>query len=249
MLAAERKHSIAEMIRLQKRVAVSELKCAFGVSDETIRRDLAELEGQGILKRTFGGAILNEDERRETPYDVRKREGVAAKLNIAAKVAGLIRDGEFLMIDESSTSFFVSKQLKQLKNLTIITNSMETVAEVADVPGWKVLCTGGEKRASAPSFAGRIAETMVRSYHVQTAIISCGSLDLEAGFSDRHEDTALIKRAMMASAERVILAADSSKLDRLAFAKIGDISEIDTLVTDKKPGGRWLDALGAKLIY
>ena len=93
---------------------------------------------------------------------------------------------------------------------------------------------------------------MVRKYHVDKAIISCGSLDTEAGFTDRHEDTALIKRAMMDSAKQVILAVDHSKFDKVAFAAIGNLNRISVLVTDTDPGEKWHEAAreyGIKLIY
>ena len=251
MLALERRQRVAETLKTEKRVSVSELSRALGVSEETVRRDLERLEKDGIARRTYGGALYNEDERKETPYDIRKRSDVNAKTAIARAVAGLISDGEYIMLDESSTSFFVASALKHLKDITVITNSMEIVSELASAQGWTVLCTGGLKRPSAPSFAGHQAESMVRSYHVDKAIISCDSLDMEAGFTDRHEDTALIKRAMMASARQVILAADGGKLGRVAFAGIGRLNDIDYLVTDTEPGPEWREALdkcGVRLI-
>ena len=251
MLAVERRNRILANIRNDKRVHVGELSQFFNVSEETIRRDLEQLEKEGFLNRTYGGALLRENDREDTPYDIRKRAQVEAKTQIARLVASLIEDGEYIILDESSTSYFVAKELKTKKNLTVITNSMEIIREIASVQGWTVLCTGGALRSSAPSFSGYQAESMVRSYHVDKAILSCGSLDIHAGFTDRHEDTALVKRAMISSARQVILAADHGKFDKIAFAKIGDISQLDTVVTDMDPGPRWADALsglGVKLL-
>ena len=242
MLAAERRSQISAFLKTEKRVFVGELSRLFDVSEETVRRDLEKLESEGIALRTYGGALLNEDERKETPYDTRRRTDVNEKTRIAVKTAELISDGEYILLDESSTAFYVARELKARKNLTVITNSMEIVSEISDVPGWTIHCTGGEKRASAPSFTGNWAERMLRSYHMDTAIISCGSLDIEAGFTDRHEDTALIKKAMMDSAKRVILAVDHFKFDSVAFASIGTLRDIDMLVTDMKPDERWTEA-------
>lgn len=252
MLAEERRQRIAASLKGEKRVSVNELSRAYGVSEETIRRDLEKLELDGIARRTYGGALYNEDERKETPYDVRKRSDVNAKSAIAELAAQLISDGEYIMLDESSTSFFVASRLKHLRDLTVITNSMEIIEEIASVPGWTVLCTGGQKRPSAPSFAGHQAENMVRSYHVDKAIISCDSLDIDAGFTDRHEDTALIKQAMMASARQVILAADHSKFDHVAFAGIGSVNQLKCIITDLEPEARWKEAFdkyGVELLY
>lgn len=252
MLAEERRDRIARMLRQEGRVSVSELSRTLDVSEETIRRDLEKLERDGIARRTHGGALYHEDERQETPYDVRKRSDVEAKYAIARLAAPLVADGAYIMLDESSTSFFIASELKQRRDLTVITNSMEVVTEIAAVPGWTVLCTGGQKRATAPSFAGHQAERMVRSYHVDQAILSCDSLEIEAGFTDRHEDTALIKRAMMDSAKQVILACDHAKFDRIAFAQIGTLNRIDCLVTDRKPEQRWMEAFehyGIRVLY
>lgn len=252
MLAVERRKRILETLREAGRVYVSELSRAFHVSEETIRRDLERLEAEGYLRRAYGGALLMGDDREDTPYDIRKRAEVGEKGVIARLVANLISDGDYIILDESSTSFYIARELKSKQNLTVITNSMEIIREIAAVQGWTVLCTGGALRTSAPSFAGYQAESMVRSYHVDKAIISCGSLDIRAGFTDRHEDTALIKRAMMTAAKHVILAADHQKFDKIAFAKIGDLAQLDTIVTDLEPEPRWKEALSAlnvKLVY
>ena len=252
MLAVERRKRILAALRSEKRVQVGEMSRLFGVSEETIRRDLERMEADGLASRTYGGAVLRESDREDTPYDIRMRAEVEGKEKIARVVASLVADGEYIILDESSTSYYVARALKNRKNLTVITNSMEIIREVAGVQGWTVLCTGGALRSSAPSFSGHQAESMVRSYHVDKAILSCGSLDILAGFTDRHEDTALVKRAMMSAARQVILAADHGKFDKIAFAKIGELSQLNTIVTDKAPDARWADALaslGVKLLY
>ena len=251
MLAVERRKRILDTLKNEKRVQVGEMSRLYGVSEETIRRDLEKLESDGIASRTYGGALLKQNDREDTPYDIRMREDVEAKEKIARLVAELVQDGEYIILDESSTSYYVACALKNKKQLTVITNSMEIIREVAGVQGWTVLCTGGVLRMSAPSFAGHQAENMVRSYHVDKAILSCGSLDIRAGFTDRHEDTALIKRAMISASKQVILAADHGKFDKIAFAKIGDLNQVSTIVTDRMPDAHWTDALeriGVRLV-
>ena len=244
MLALERRNLILEKLQEEKRVVVSELSQLYNVSEETIRRDLDKLEKEGLAKKSYGGAVINEDVSIDLPFNIRKNQNVGGKQKMAELVAGMIDDGEHIFLDASSTAVFVAKALKTKERLTVITNSMEIIREIASVQGWNVLCTGGALRTSAPSFAGFQAESMVRSYHVDKAILSCGSLDLRAGFTDRHEDTALVKRAMMSAARQVILAADHGKFDRIAFARIGELGQLSTIVTDRDPGERWRDVLG-----
>ncbi len=251
MLAGERRESILTSLNTQGQVTVGELARRFRVSEETVRRDLEELEKQGLARRVHGGAMTEGKTRLETPYDTRRRTNVASKQLIARLASELVRDGEYIMMDESSTSFYLATQLKGLKNLTVITNSIEIIGEISHVEGWTVMCTGGVKRFSAPSFAGHVAESMVSGYHVDKAIISCDSVSREAGFTDRHEDTALIKRAMMRSARQVVLLCDHTKLDRTAFARIGSLNEIDYFVTDAPLDAQWRETLlarGVKLI-
>lgn len=243
LLSIERRNMILETLQQEKRVVVSALSQRFDVSEETIRRDLEKLERDGYATRTYGGALLNEDNSSELPYTVRKKTNVEAKKVIAAQVAELIRDGDFIMLDESSTSTFVAKAIKTKRNITLITNSIEIILEVSSCEGWHILSTGGALKSGVLSLTGHQAESMIRSYHVDKAIISCTGLDLETGFTEAGDDNARIKKAMIAAARQTILAADSRKFDRVAFAPICKMDQLYALVTDKEPADSWCSAL------
>ncbi|HHT54570.1 MAG TPA: DeoR/GlpR transcriptional regulator [Clostridiales bacterium] len=252
MLAIERRAQILEQLKREKRILINQLSVKFGVSEETIRRDMEKLEQEGYVTRTYGGAVYNEDTRRELPYEIRKRTNVDAKLKIASAVADLISDGDYIMLDESTTSTFVARALKGMRNITLITNSVEIVLELAsDVQGWNIFCTGGLLKSNSLAFTGKRAESMIESYHVNVTVISCEGIDLEAGYTDSREETALLKRSMMASAKKVILAADSKKFGKVAFINIGRFADLDVLVTDADPGPGWracLEENGVKLV-
>lgn len=252
MLSIERRNAILSRLRSEKNVQVAPLSTEFGVSEETIRRDLDRLEREGLATRTYGGAVLSEDTHIELPYTIRKQSNVEAKQKIAAKVVELVRDGDFLMLDESSTATFIARALKDKKDLTIITNSIEIIIELADVKGWHILSTGGALKPNVLALTGNHAETRIREYHVNKAIISCTALDMDFGFTDAGEDNALIKRAMMQSAGETILAVDSGKFGKKAFASIGDIEQLSVLVTDVEPGEDWkliLKEKGVDLVF
>ena len=252
MLAVERKNIILERLRAQGRVLVAPLSAEFSVSEETIRRDLEKLEREGFAERGYGGAVYSEAEHVEPPYSERKKTNVPGKERIAAKTAELIRDGDFLMLDGSTTAGFVARALLGKRGLTVITNSVEIVAELRDMSDWRVLCTGGELKHGVLALTGQKAETFVRSYHVDKAVISCTALDIEAGYTDVAEDIALVKRAMMASADRTILACDSHKFNNRSFTQIGPLDALSALVTDAEPEEAWKTALeekGVKLYY
>ena len=251
MLAIERRSMILNQLKNDKVVLVSDMSAKFSVSEETIRRDMEKLEQEGYATRTYGGAIYNEDSR-ELPYEVRKRTNVAAKEKIAAEVAKMIKDGDYVMLDESTTSMYVARALKPRRNITLITNSIEIVLELAgDVQGWNIHCTGGLLKPYALAFTGHRAESVISAYHVNFAILSCEGLDIDAGYTDSREDNAMMKRAMINSAKKVILVADSGKFGKTSFISVGKLSELDTLVTEKHPGELWratLEENGVNLI-
>ena len=139
MLALERRNLILEKLQNEKRVVVSELSQLYGVSEETIRRDLDKLEKEGLAIKSYGGAVINEDVSIDLPFNVRKNQNVVGKQKMAEIVASLVHDGEHLLLDASTTTVFVAKALKEKDRLTVITNSMEILLELADVSGWNII--------------------------------------------------------------------------------------------------------------
>lgn len=239
MLAIERRNKIYDILKKDGRVLVSSLSLEFKVTEETIRRDLEKLEKEGVAKKTYGGAILNESNNVDLPYTVRKKANVNNKKYIAELVSSMIEDGDHIMMDSSSTAVYIAKHLKNKKNITLITNSIEILLELSEVAGWKVLSTGGTLKEGSLSLVGYQAEKMISNYHVDKAIISCKGLDTENGITDSNEMEAHIKKLMLDSAKLKILAVDNSKFDKISFTKIGKISDIDIIVTDPKPDDKW----------
>ncbi len=240
MLAAERRNRILEKLQKEKKVVVGQLSQEFGVSEETIRRDLERLERDGLAVKSYGGAVLNESLNIEVPFNVRKKRNVEGKQKIARMVADLIGDGEHLMMDASSTSVFIAKALKKKRKLTVVTNSIEVMLEASDVEGWKVISTGGRMKEGYLALVGAKAVEGILAYHAEKAILSCKAFDISRGFSDSSEEIAQVKQTMLRCSKECILAVDSSKFRRLAFAKIGDFKDVDKIVTDEKPDERML---------
>ena len=241
MLAIERRREILARLGADGKVIVAELARDFDVTEETIRRDLEKLDREGLASKTYGGAVSKHTATLDLPYKIRIGVNVEEKQRIADTVASMISDGERIMIDSSSTAIYIIKKLKEKKNLTVITNSVVILLELADKPDWTVLSTGGNLREGALSLTGSSAEKMIRSYHVDTAICSCKGVDQEIGVTDSNEKDCLIKQAMFASAERRILAADTQKLGKKSFMRVCDVDQIDALVTDMRPQDEWVE--------
>lgn len=239
MLAAERRNEILSILREEGRVIVADLSKKYDVTEETIRRDLEKLESDGYAERTYGGAVLRGNEKEEVPFLMRKRENVDAKMRIAEALSGMIDDGDRIMLDASTTALFVAKRIRDKKNITVITNSIEILLELSDIPDWKVLSTGGSLKGRALSLLGYQAERMVDGFFVDKAILSCKGVDLHKGFTDSNELDAGIKKQMLKSATKRIMAVDNAKFDHLSFTQVVDFSGIDLLATDKKLSAEW----------
>jgi DeoR/GlpR family transcriptional regulator of sugar metabolism len=243
MLAAERKNEILTILRSEGKVVVAELSKRYDVTEETIRRDLEKIEKEGFAERTYGGAVLKDNEKEEYPFFVRKRFNVAAKKRIAIKISEMIKDGEHLMLDASTTALFVAKEIRNKKKMTVITNSIEILIELADVREWKILSTGGALRAGAASLVGYQAERMVDGFHVDKAILSCKGVDLVKGFTDSNELDAGIKKEMLGAATMKIMAVDSGKFGHISFTKIVGFSEIDVVATEFEMNETWKEKM------
>ncbi len=252
MLAIERRNAILAKLSAEGKVIVADLSREFDVTEETIRRDLEKLDNDGLAKKTYGGAVVNEKLNNDLPFNVRKRTNIAEKQLIAEKIAPLIHDGDYIMLDASSTAIYVTECIKDLKNITLITNSVEILLELADKPDWKILSTGGALKRGGLSLVGTSAERMIRGFHVDLAVCSCKGIDINKGITDSNEKDSEIKQAIFAAADKKVLAVDSTKFDRISFVRVCDIGDVDAIVTDAQPADRWIEHCKEKnvqLIY
>lgn len=242
MLAAERRNLILEKIHEEKKVIVNELSREFGVSEETIRRDLEKLEDEGHVIKSYGGAVINERSSIDLPFNIRWKVNPQGKQRMAEIVNREIEDGDHIILDASTTAVFIAKNIKQKKHLTVITNSIENLLELSDVSGWNVISTGGILKKGSMSLLGKKASDSIRAYNADKVFFSCKGIDLERGVTDGNDETADVKKDMLSSAAKIYLIVDSTKFGTVAFAKICGLSGIDVIVTDKKPDTVWLEA-------
>ena len=248
MLPIERRNEILQKLMFDGRVVVSELAEKYGVTEETIRRDLEKLEEDGYAKKTYGGAVRNDSVTGELPYTVRKQTNVGGKKYIAEIIGSLIQDGDSLLLDGSTTALFTVKSIFTKENLTIITNSVEMLLDLPQAHNWNIISTGGFYRSESMAFYGNAAEEKIRNYHVDYAILSCKGIDTEKGITDTREQFAELKKAFFGSARKVILAVDHTKFDKISFVYFGDFDDIDVVVTDVEPDERWKHLFAEKNI-
>lgn len=243
MLAIERRNAILAKLSVDGKVLVADLAKEFDVTEETIRRDLEKLDNDGMARKTYGGAVKNENFNIDLPFHVRQQTNVESKQQIAALIGDMIQDGSYIMLDASTTALCVIKSIINKKNITLITNSIEILLELCNKPEWNILSTGGMLKEGGLSLVGYQAEKMISGFHVDMAICSCKGIETSNGITDSNERDAEIKKAFFKSANKRILAVDSSKFDRSSFVKVCGIDEVDVVVTEKKPSDAWLERL------
>jgi DeoR/GlpR family transcriptional regulator of sugar metabolism len=233
MLVLERRQRIAQLLEEQGSVRVSALAANYGVTEETIRRDLEDLERAGFLKRTYGGAVAWKGTGYESPYDARRELQLDEKLAIAKKAAELVADGETLFLDASTTTLYLARQLIGRRDLGIITNSIQIVSELGGQKGLTVVATGGKLRDKSLSCVGPLAARVLREYHPDWAFISCKGFSPKRGLLDTNDLEVELKRLALKNANVGVALVDSSKFQKPALLQIGPVESVAKIITDK----------------
>ncbi len=234
MKRSDRRQDILDLLRNGDAHAIVEMAEALSVSDETIRRELRQMETDGVIERIHGGARLAKTAE-EGAFEVRLSRNAAAKQQIAAAVALRIEDGQSLYIDASSTSHYVAQALRSKRDLTIVTNALGVVQELGGRNGNRVYAAGGELDDRYRAYFDSEARAYLATFRPHLAIISTESVD-PAGFTNYHVGEAALCRQMIAQSERVLIAVDAAKFDRCSVAAVATFAEVDILVADRAPG-------------
>jgi DeoR/GlpR family transcriptional regulator of sugar metabolism len=250
-LPAGRKAELAAYVAEAGQVTVAKLAEHFDVSADTIRRDLDQLDTEGVLIRTHGGAIsLSGVPRPDTGMDVRMRIQTAAKEKIGAIAATLVDDGAALMINGGSTTLAVVRHLREHHDLTVATNSLQIPAEIAPGAFRDLYVFGGAVRPSAQATVGPVGFPIgpgkEREVRCDLALIAVGGISAEVGYSTSNLGEATMMNAMMDRATRVAVLADSSKFGRRLFAQVAELGRADYLITDTMPPTDLREALEAQ---
>lgn len=253
LLAMDRRKIILERIQNENSVKVTELAIEFDVTEETIRRDLEKLELEGYVTRTYGGAVLVQSNSAELSINVREMQNPEGKRRIARRASELIKEGATIMIDSSSTSIFVAKNLKNQKEMTIITNSTRIPQDYTGGEDTKIILTGGIYRPEIMSLVGVAAENTISRYYADYAIIGCKAMDAQEGVTfEPHESESLVKQKMVQNAQKVILVADHTKFGRKSSIRTLKAENIHILITDEKLDPETENSLmnkGVEIIY
>jgi len=231
MLLAERLQRIVDLVNERKSIRVSELSELCAVTEETIRRDLDKLEAEGKLARTHGGAVSLAETRTEVPYYEREVAFGEEKRRIAEEAVKLVRPKDRIMLDASTSAWYVAKQLPDMP-LTVLTNSIKVAIELANKEKIQVISTGGILLSGSLSYVGPLAERSIDPYHFDRLFLSCKGARVDRGLSESNELQGVMKQRMIDAAEEVVLLADHSKFDVQAFTHVAGWDRIDRVITD-----------------
>jgi DeoR family glycerol-3-phosphate regulon repressor len=229
----DRRRRIAELVREASRASVEQLAGLLDTSRETVRRDLALLSEQGIVRKVHGGAVYAQTAF-ENPLTVRYATARQEKLALAQKAAEQFRDGDSLLIDAGTTTALFAAALGRLGSFTVITNSILVAQELHNAPRpSEVYLLGGRYSGENQEVLGPLVVEQVKQLQADHAVLTVGAVDPAGRCLDFNAEEAFIARAMIASARRTTVLADSSKLGSHALFQVCEANQIARLVTDQ----------------
>ena len=241
-----RQHHILEQVRARGFVSIDALAAGFGVTPQTVRRDVNLLCEQGLLRRFHGGAGLPVAETDQAiEYPARRVMHPSAKRGIAAMVADHVPDGASLFINIGTTTEAVADALADHQDMRVITNSLNVASRLCDVPGFEVIITGGLVRAHDHGVVGEDTAQFIAQFKVDMGIIGISGIDADGTLLDYDPREVRVAQAIIANAREVLLVADHSKFERRPMVRVAAMSEVDVLFTDASPPSSMADVLAA----
>ncbi|MEG2672233.1 MAG: DeoR/GlpR family DNA-binding transcription regulator [Ruthenibacterium sp.] len=239
MFSEERRDEILQILKRQKSVNVKELAANLFVTPITIRRDLAALEHDGVVRRSHGGAILIESISDEASFSVRELEHLKEKKAMAELAITFIKPHQTLFIDSSSTAGMLIARLSDISALSVITNGLKNAQMLAQYTDAKVLVCGGTLNTSSNSLTGSDACRFLNRLNANLCILSCNGLDIAGGVTEVSVEQSRIKEVMLKNARTRILLCDSSKFATVAMSRTCNLDAFDFLITDCAPPAAW----------
>ncbi len=233
MLAQERYNYILDTLQHKRTIQASQLMRALDVSGETVRRDLEQLEKDGLLIRVRGGAALVKMDTTQGLFRSRMQVNTEEKEQIAQKALEHVSEGFSVGLDHSTTGVIMAKALRgKFKQLTVVTNSNEVVNVFSDVGGYRIIHCGGAFSHDELACFGDPGLSYIKNLNLDVAFIGCGGISIREGFTENFLDGAAMLRAFLDAAQQKIVIADHNKFDKVTFVKVCDLEDIDVIVTD-----------------
>lgn len=235
MLSLERQEEILEILNRNKSATVEELASELFVSGATIRRDLRTMEKQGLIKRSHGGAIPFKSSAEESAFAIREQENTSAKRTIANLAVKLIKNGDSVFIDSSSTTGLVIPMLNNFNFLTVTTTGLRNALLLSQTNSVKIYIPGGQIQNHSNSIIGTDTMDYISRIHADICLISCTGLDLVNGFTDASIEQAKLKQQMRKNSTKLAMLCDSTKFGKTFLCTDFNFDQVDYLITEKTP--------------
>jgi len=232
LLSEPRRRRILEWIQEEGAARVRDLAAAFQVSEATIRQDLEKLDQEGHVTREHGGAFLNSMPVQVQSLVLHHQENMDKKRRIGALAASLVKDGETLILDAGTTTTEVALRLVNRKNLTVITNALNIAITLGAVPGFQVHMPGGQFKAPTLSLSGDKSVDYFRNIFAGKLFLATAGVGLDSGLTYPSFADLQLKEAMIRAASHVFLVADSTKINKSSFTRLGALEVIHSFITD-----------------
>lgn len=244
-MSIERENEILKILYDRRRITVKELSEQLYASETSIRRDLARLEKQHMLKRIHGGARLeaNGVSALKIPYMIRSLENVSEKQVIAEKAASLVREANVVFLDASTSALALLPFLTRKKDITVITNGVRILSEAVNYPELRIISTGGILNRSTLSLFGDETFSSIHNYHANFCFFSCEGVHQNGAITDFNEEENLVRRAMLRRSNKSYLLCTGKKLGLLQSHHLCDIDEVEAVLT-AGPLPEWLQKDG-----
>ncbi|EOT7462203.1 TPA: DeoR/GlpR transcriptional regulator [Klebsiella pneumoniae] len=235
MFAEERQEKLLGILREKRKVAVSEMCDVFNVSGATIRADLRQLEEEGLLTRTHGGAVLRTRASFEQASDTREIVNLSAKERIGQRAAALVEDGDIIVLDTGTTTLHIARNIRDRQNVTVVTNDYQIARELEASPSIQTILLGGIVKKGYHCVVAINGRSILDTLNVDKAFMGTNSLSLKHGACVADIMLAETKRGMVEHASQVIIVCDYSKLNNTSLAQFTAADRIDTVVVDRLP--------------
>jgi DeoR/GlpR family transcriptional regulator of sugar metabolism len=233
---SEQRHRfILEMIEQRGSINVLDLAKSLDVSDMTIRRDLNELEKLGNIRRIHGGAVSIRGRSFEPPLALRSAENRPIKQMLGKYASKMMVEGDSVTLDVGSTIYELAVNLNEISNITIVTPSIPIASLFFERPDIRLILPGGIVRPGETSMVGELARRNLEILYVDRLFLGVGAVDAQAGLTEYNMDDAAVKQAMIKNAKEIILVADASKHQKIAFAFIAPFSVLHHFITNEEP--------------
>lgn len=232
---SQRRHEISELVRQKGSVQVTPLAERFGVSPQTVRKDLRYLVERGVMTRAYGGAIDSGVIGRapvEPNYEAKRTTHLDEKRRIGVRAASLIKPGDTIAIDSGTTAIQLAAAVPDIE-ITVVTNDFGVLTALEPKSDVTIVMLGGELRRRNMAFYGGLTVEALGALHVDKLFLGVDGFDLEHGITTHYEPEALLNRKMVEAAQTVICITDSSKFDSVCLHRIIPITTINTLITDR----------------